>query len=99
MALSMEELRLKKQQEVDKSLVAAVEFELRGAIAHAGGDLTGLSVKFSDVDTLMTLRAVVTANKCIAFVGAPTLSDCFRKAVTDAYHDRLKWRKDKWQHA
>lgn len=96
MALSMDEIRTKKQREIDKSLVAAVEFELAGAIAHAGGELTGISVKFGELDCLMTLRAVVTSNKCIAFVGAPTLSDCFRKAVTDAYHDRLKWREDKW---
>lgn len=97
MALTMDELRLQKQREVDKSLVAAVEFELQGAVAHAGGQLTGLSVKFGELDCLLTLRATVTAHRCVAFVGAPTLSDCFRKAVTDAYRDRLKWRKDKWE--
>ena len=96
MALTIEELRLKRQVDVDKSLVEAIEFELIGSIAHSGGVLTGISVKFGEVDCLMTLRAKITANQCIAFVGAPTLSDCFRKAVTDAYHDRLKWRKDKF---
>lgn len=96
MTLTMEEVRLQKQQARDKSLVAAVEYELAGAIAHAGGDLTGLSVKFGELDCLLTLRAKITANNCVAFVGAPTLSDCFRKAVVDAFHDKLKWRKDKW---
>lgn len=97
MALTIDEIRQKKQLEVDRTLVAAVEFELLGSVAHSGGVLTGFSVKFSEVDVLLTLRAKITSNRCVAFVGAPTLADCFRKAVTDAYHDRLKWRKDKWE--
>lgn len=97
MGLTMEEVRQKKQVERDKSLVAAIEFELAGSIGHAGGELLGFSVRFGESDCLLTLRALVTSNRCIAFVGAPGLADCFRKAVVDAYHDRLTWKVDKYE--
>lgn len=96
MAKQKIDVRKELEEQRDKELVNAVVFELEGAIAHAGGRLTGLSVKFGELDTLMTLRAHITANRVVSFVGAPTMADCFRKAVVDAYHDNLRWRTDEY---
>lgn len=84
-------------EKFDKALVAAVEFELQGSIGHAGGVLVGLSVKYSDIDCLMTLRADLPAGRRIAYVGGATLADCFRRAVNEAYQDKLNWKVGKWE--
>ncbi len=94
MALTLSEQREKQQQQRDSELLQAIEFELVGSIGHAGGLLTGFSVRFGITDCLLTLRAEITSNSCVAFVGAPTLGDCFRKAVVSAYHDELRWKED-----
>lgn len=97
MANQLEEQMRVHKETVDREVVAALEFGLVGAIAHAGGVLTGFSVKIGDSDVLMTLRAVVAGRQQIAFVGCPDLPSCFRKAVTEAYHDGLRWREDAYQ--
>lgn len=81
----------------DKELVAAVEFELVGSIAHAGGVLMGISVRFGEADCLLTLRADLPAGRRVAFVGAATLADCFRRAVNEAYRDKLKWKVGQYE--
>lgn len=96
MTATLTKRREQHQEVVEKEILAAVEFELVGSIAHAGGVLTGFSVKFSDSDCLMTLRAVIGSRPMVSFVGCPDLSSCFRKAVVEAYHDGLKWRKDEF---
>jgi len=93
---SIEVKRAEIQKKFDASLVAAVEFELEGSIAHAGGELNGLSVKFSTEDCLLTLRAQMPAGPMISFVGGATLADCFRRAVNEAYQDKLNWRDDQY---
>ena len=81
---------------VDKEVLAAIEFELEGALAHAGAVLTGFSVKYGPSDCLMTLRAILAGKNMVSFVGCPDLGSCFRKAVVEAYHDGLKWREDEY---
>lgn len=81
---------------VDREVLAAVEFELQGSVAHGGGILTGLSVKYGDSDCLLTLRAKFGSNSMVCFVGCPDLGSCFRKAVVEAYQDELRWREDEW---
>ena len=96
MSLPIDVQRQEQQAKFDKALVAAVEFELEGSISHSGGVLSGISVKFSEVDCLMTLRARLPAGRRVAFVGAATLADCFRRAVNDAYRDNLRWKEDRY---
>ncbi len=79
MGIQIDERRQVQQKKFDDALVAAVEFELEGAVGHSGGELTGLSVRFSSVDCLLTLRAVLPAGKMVSFVGGATLADCFRR--------------------
>lgn len=93
------QLEVKRQEhaeQIGREVLAAVEFELLGSCAHAGINLTGFSVKYSEVDCLMVLRGGEEHNKQIAFVGAPDLANCFRKAVREAYSDALNWRPDKF---
>lgn len=85
-----------RQQQVNNEVLAAVEFELVGSVAHAGGVLSGISVKFGDSDVLMTLRANLGGRRQVAFVGCPDLASCLRKAVVEAYSDGLKWREDQF---
>ena len=97
--IKVNELQVKRQEiqkKFDDALVAAVEFELVGSVANAGGELLGLSVRFSDVDCLLTLKALLPAGQMVAFVGGATLADCFRRAVNEAYQDKLRWKEDQW---
>lgn len=91
---TLEQERQKLQEKRDNEILAAVDFELIGAIAHAGGVLTGFSVKFGASDVLVTLRVILAGRQQVSFVGAPTLGDSLRKCVVDAYHDELRWKAD-----
>lgn len=96
MANRLEEKLQERKEQVNNEVLAAVEFELLGSVAHSGGLLTGFSVRYGRSDLLLTLRAVVAGKPQIAFVGCPDLSTAFRKAVTEAYNDGLQWREDKY---
>lgn len=67
------------------------------AVAYAGGQLEGFSVKSTEVDALMTLRARFPGGAMVAFVGADTVTACIIKATREAGGDRLRWRADKWR--
>lgn len=90
-------LAARKEEIANNELLAAVNYGLEEAVSHAGGVLSGLSVKFGDVDYLMTIRATVGSKECVAFIGAPTMRDAFRKAVTLAYCDELRWKACKYR--
>lgn len=96
MANVLQEKLDERQLQVKNEVLAAVEFELVGSVAHSGGVLTGFSVRYGRSDLLLTLRAIVAGKAQIAFVGCPDLSTAFRKAVTEAYNDGLQWREDKY---
>jgi len=96
MANQLEVKLEERRQQVNNEVLAAIEFELVGAVAHAGGVLSGFSVKFGDSDVLMTLRAHLGGSNKVAFVGCPDLASCLRKAVGEAYSDGLAWREDKY---
>lgn len=96
MTNQLDEKRALHAEAIANEVLAAVEFELQGSIAHAGGTLVGFSVKFGEVDTLMILRVVLAGKAQVAFVGAPDLASCFRKAVGEAYSDGLRWKPDEY---
>lgn len=86
----------KKRLAYQDALVKALEFELEGAVAHAGAILTGFSVKMGDDEVLVTLRAVLAGRAQIAFIGAGSLPDALLKVVREAMVDKLQWRDDKY---
>lgn len=71
-----------------------------GIVEHFGRcdvRLDGLSVKFSGVDCLVTLRASVEGVPQVAFVGGQSLGRCLQKAVRDVNANTLNWRVDKFK--
>lgn len=85
-----------KQLRLNLEIVSAVEFDLVGTVAHLGGVLVGFSVKFGEVDCLMTLRAEFEGIRMVCFVGAPDLGSCLRKSVCEGHQNRLRWREDQF---
>jgi hypothetical protein len=69
---------------------------LNSAISRAGGTLLGISVKWSEYDVLITVRALMPAGRVICFVGSETLAGALLKAYREAGQDLLKWRPDRY---
>lgn len=90
---AQEEVRLEKRA---KAIAKAVDYGLVGAVAHAGGVLTGFSVKLSEGDVLLTLRAHLPAGAQVAFVGSETLGGALLRAVKEGRSDNLRWRPDRF---
>lgn len=85
-----------RQEERVRKLGRIVDYELEGAVGHAGGLLLGFSVRISPEDCLVTLRAVVAGRNQVAFVGGSTLASALFKATTLARTDKLEWRQSKY---
>lgn len=96
MTRQLDAFQEQRQARADRKLVAALEFDLVKAVAHAGGILQGFSVRCGDGDSLVTLRAELSGRGQVAFVGAETVPDALRKAVREGYQDKLKWRQDQF---
>jgi hypothetical protein len=79
-----------------RQVCLAVDHGLQAAVEHNGGVLTGMAVKTSDYEVLITLKAVFPGGPMVAFVGAPTVGDAFVKGMMDANRDKLRWRPDKY---
>lgn len=75
----------------------AVYGGLESGVAHAGGILVGMSVRFSEGDCLITLKADFPAGRMVGFVGGENFADTLRRAAGDAVRDNVKWREDKWR--
>lgn len=96
MSRQLEAERETRRRALDLRIVSAAEGGLEAAVERAGGELRGLSVKFSGVDVLVTLKAEFSAGKQVAFVGADTLAGALVKGCQEARADRLRWRADKY---
>lgn len=79
-----------------KQLLISIFGGLEAAVEHAGGILTGVSIKFSGDDTFMTLKAEFPGGNMVSFCGARDLPSLFIKARSEAGADRLKWRQDEF---
>lgn len=97
MSRQFDQFTEERQTKANMKLVAAIEFDLVKAVAHAGGVLNGYSVRCGGHDSLLTLRVTLAGKELVAFVGAGTEADAFRKAVREAYSDKLSWRPDKFR--
>lgn len=69
---------------------------LATAVNYAGGQLVGISIKYTEFDVLLTLRAEFPGGRMVCFVGASDLAQGFVKATRDAGRDALRWRKDRY---
>ena len=77
-------------------LARACEDGLTDAVGHAGGELTGVSVRIDPYECVMTIKAIFPAGPMVGFVGAGSLGDCVLKAERDSHSDQVRWRPDKW---
>lgn len=69
---------------------------LARAISHAGGELVGFSVKLSQDDCLVVLKADFPGGRMVGFVGGETLIGTLLKATSEAKGDHVRWRADRW---
>ena len=96
MSRQLEQGREERQKREDNSVLLACESGLAAAVSRAGGELTGLGVRYSTMDVLITIKAVFPAGPQICFVGGETIGKALVKGMREAYLDRLKWRPDKY---
>lgn len=78
------------------AIVSAVEYGLTKGVERAGGQLTGLAVKYNGSDCLVVVKAILAGRSQVAFVGGEDLGTCLVKAAREAGTDKLKWRDDKY---
>lgn len=97
MTRQLDQIQEERQARKYRALVKALEYDLEGSVGHAGGVLSGFSVRFGGYETLVTLRAVVAGRHQIAFVGSSSLVEALLKCVRLAKNDELKWRGDKYK--
>lgn len=78
------------------ALVRALDFGIVGALEAQGIDLLSFSVRPDPFSCLITIRAVVDAKQCVAFVGSDTIINALLKLDLEATHARLHWGQDKY---
>ena len=78
------------------AILKAVEYDLERSVAESGGHLTGLGVKLTGGDCLITLRANLGGEAKVSFVGAGDFGDALIKAVREIRSGKLRWREDLW---
>lgn len=77
-------------------VLEAVYGGLYDAVGRAGGELTGLNVKWDGAEVLLVIKAVFPGGPMVGFVGAEDLAGGLVKAAREAVTDSIKWRADKW---
>jgi len=97
MSRQLEQLAEERTAKRHKEIVRAVEFELVGALAAAGAEVQGFSVKMGDFECLMTVRATIGGVAMVAFIGAEDLGGAMIKLIRAARRDKLVWREDKYR--
>lgn len=79
------------------ALEECLDSGLAGAIAYAGAELTGFSMKCGTVDTLLTLRALFPAGHMIAWVGADGMGETLLKSVRLIKSGDARWHPDRYK--
>jgi hypothetical protein len=92
----LEQFGEERQAKRNKAIAQAVEFGLLEGVGRAGGELTGLAVKYGGGDCLVVVKAVFPSGPQVAFVGAEDLGGCLIKAAREASRDKLRWRADRY---
>lgn len=78
------------------AVAKTVDYGLAGAVAGAGGELLGLSIRMGPVEVLLTLRADFEGKKMVCFVASSTWAHALVKAEREAHRNELRWRPDKF---
>lgn len=78
------------------ALIMSLEFGIVGALENQGIELLGLAFKFDAFNCLMTIKAVIGSDRQVCFIGSDSMINCILKAQTEASHNTLAWRADKY---
>lgn len=97
MSRQLEQLTEERETKRRDSVIAALEFELAGAVEFIGGEMRGFSIKYDNFEALLTYKATFQGIQKVAFVGSDTPMNCIIKAANMAKHKRLKWKDDRYQ--
>lgn len=92
----LQELQAAKAKRQAEAVLLSIYGGLENAVEHSGGILTGINIKFSGFEGLMTLKAEFPGGNMVSFCGASDLPGLFVKATTQAGSDGLKWREDEF---
>ena len=84
------------EQRTNEAALKAISGGLEEAVGWAGAELTGFSVRLSEEETLMTIRAILAGRRQVCFIASGTVAQCFAKAVREAKNDKLRWKVDKF---
>lgn len=78
----------------------AVVYMLTGGLEHLiehwGGSCRGISIRSTEADTLLVIRADFEGKAMVAFVGAATGVHSIAKAHYDLRNGGLRWRPDRY---
>jgi hypothetical protein len=85
-----------RQQKRALFLYRVLSGDLEATLHKFGAVLLGFSVKCGDEDYLLTMRADFEGEKMVAWVGATSLANMFRKAYREARSNTLRWKVDEW---
>lgn len=97
MSRQLEQVAEERTAKRHKALIRAVEFEMVGALASAGAELRGFSVKLDDFECLLTARAVIGGVHMVTFIGAEDLGSAMIKLIRATRREKLVWREDKYR--
>ncbi len=78
------------------ALVRALEFSLVDELRTQGIELCGFAIKYQPFQCLLTLKADVSGVRSVSFVASDSMMNSIVKASSMAYHESLKWQKDKY---
>jgi hypothetical protein len=93
----LEEYQSTKLENERQALVLSMYGALVDAVAHSGGQLERLSVRWGEGEVLMVLCAKFPSGWMVGFVGAQDLPAVFVKATREAGRDLIRWREDEYR--
>lgn len=96
MSRQLEAKQEARRQKQDAAVLLAVYGGLEDAVSHAGGELTGLAIKWGSGDVLFVVKAILPGGPMVGFVGASDLSAGLVKVQREAQADRIRWKQDQW---
>ena len=96
MSRQLEQVIEERTKRRSQELVNCVEFGLEEAVHRAGGELTGLAVKFRPGECLIVVKVILAGKPQVAFVGAEDFGSALLKAVREARRDKLRWKVDQY---
>lgn len=85
--------RMKKERE---AALLALYGGLEQGVERAGGQLTGLNIKWDGAGCLFVVKAEFPAGHQVAFVWADDMAAGLGKIMKESGADKLRWRADRF---